>query len=118
MMSSRAITLLGFVSEPVHNFRCDRLRPSLLRQQRHAITFARRAIARRQRTTGQLGQNTPGSSSTPRRELLGTLQHVLVDIQCGPHLVIVTHESSEVNWTEPCPSPDRQRIASCGFHSA
>src|SRR5712692_1667025 len=54
-------TIIGFVSEPVYNFRCDELRPSLFRQQRHAIALARRAIERRQGTAVQLGQDTRGS---------------------------------------------------------
>jgi hypothetical protein len=42
-------------------------------------------------------KDTPCGSPTPRRELLGTLQNVLVDIQSGSHHLIITHQSSGVN---------------------
>src|ERR1019366_7813638 len=43
--------------------------------------------------------DTPCGRSPPCSELLGALQNVLVDIQRSTHLVIITHQSSDVKET-------------------
>jgi hypothetical protein len=88
---------LSFVPEPVNNFRCNEAGLSPGRQDRHAVAFAWGTAARSQSTAGELGKNPPCGSSTPRRQFLGGLKHVFVDVQCGSHGLIITHQSSDVN---------------------
>lgn len=87
---------LRFVAEPVDDFGSDDPRPSLLGQDRHAVAFARSASSRCESATRQLGKDAPRRSTAPCRELLGALENVLVDVQCGPHAMIITHQTSQV----------------------
>ena len=90
---------LWFVAQPIHNFRSHYARPSSFGQERHPIAPARGLVFRRERSSGQLRKNSPGRSSPLRREFLGALQHVLVDIECGSHRWIITHQTSDVKRT-------------------
>jgi hypothetical protein len=76
---------LGFVTEPVDDFRRDDSRSSLLGQNRHAIALARGACSRRQGDPSQLGENPPRGSPPPRGEFLGAFEHVLVNIERSSH---------------------------------
>jgi hypothetical protein len=92
---------LRFVPELVDSLKCDEPRPSLLGQDRHAVALARRTISRRQCATGQLRKHTSRGRSASCRELLGALQDVVINIQCGAHLSIITHQSSGVKAVRP-----------------
>ncbi len=88
---------LVFVSKPINDFRSDDPPSSLLRQDRHAIALSRRSATGRKRATGKLGKNTTCRSASLCGELLGALQNVLIDIQGGTHVKIITHQTSDVN---------------------
>lgn len=89
--------VLWFVSQPVHNFEGDESGAWSFWKDGHSIAFAWRATPRCQCATCQVGQNAARSCPTLRRELFGTLQNVLINIERRSHLMNITHQSSDVN---------------------
>jgi hypothetical protein len=88
--------VLWFVSQPVHNFEGDESGAWSFWKDGHSIAFAWRATPRCQCATCQVGQNAARSCPTLRRELFGTLQNVLINIERRSHLMNITHQSSDV----------------------
>src|SRR5580692_2186750 len=88
---------LGFVAESIHDLRCDESSISALGQHRNAITLARGSIPRYQRTASEIRKYPTSRGSSLSRQLLSSLQHVFINIQCSSHLYSITHQTSDVN---------------------
>ncbi len=68
------------------------------RQHRHTVPHTGRA-GRRQSFSSQLRQHFPGRRSPRRRDFLGGLQDVFVEIEGRAHTCSITHHASDVNAT-------------------
>jgi len=103
------------VPEPVHNFQCNDTGLPPWRQDWHAVAFAWVLAVGRQRAAGELRKNPARGGSTPRRQFLGSLKNVRIDVQRSSHLLIITQQSSSVNDASHVPANQfqQQRAQPC-----